>query len=171
MLNYINEVLRGEDVSDAESLMTMYYDIKENNDDIERELEGREKSFDWDSAVASEKAKQEDIRRHRFDEAYARKMLNAEFERSERLKNAVSEKNEAAAKEKERFESAVRQREYDEYLRDKRRREEEYRREEERRREEEMRYEYEQRRREEEEYERRRRADEEYYDQLRQRGY
>lgn len=163
-------------MANAEELMNLYYSLKEANDIIERELEGRKiESIDWDSAVAAEMAKRDDIRSHRFDEAYAREKIQNEFERSDRLRALTAEKNLTVSKEKERrekeqFES--RQREYDEYLRDERRREEEYRREEERREEERQREYYEQKRREEEEYERRRRADEEYYyDQLRRRGY
>ena len=116
-------------MANAEELMNSYYTLKEANDILESELEGRKNdSFDWNSAVAAEKAKQDDIRSHRFDEEYARKMLQNEFERSDRLRDLSIEKNSAAVKEKERLEKEQfgnRQREYDEYLRRERRREEE----------------------------------------------
>lgn len=160
----------------AEELMESYYMMKEVNDRNEKELsdDKTEPAFNWDAIVAKEAAKQEDIRRHRNDAEYAKKMLQAEHDRFERLRALGTQKADEKKRldrEQEEKDNYNRQLEYYRELdmrRDEERREEEYRRqqeEEERRRE----YEYEKQRREEED--RRRRQNEEYYDEMRRRGY
>lgn len=150
----------------AEEMLETYYSLKDNNDRLEAELEGRAVGMQsYDELYKREVFRRENIRLHGNDTGYARRLLEGELDRGNELSRRRNEHEQIAA--------AQRQRQYDEEaaLDDLRRRHDRERREEERRQEEYDRLRYEEeRRREEEDYRRRRQADEEYYAQLRDRN-
>lgn len=149
----------------AEQMLETYYSLKDTNDSMEAELDGKPAAVhSYDEMYERELLRREDIRLHGKDTEYARKLLEVELERGEKLS---SRRHEAQCREAD-----DRQRQYNEETALYRlRQENERRREEERQEEYERRiYEEECRRREEEDYRRRRQADEEYYAQLRERN-
>lgn len=150
----------------AEEMLETYYSLKDNNDRLEAELEGRAVGMQsYDELYKREVSRRENIRLHGNDTEYVRRLLEGELDRGNELSRRRNEHEYKAEQ--------ARQRQYNEEaaLDDLRRRHDRQRREEQRRQEEYDRLRYEEEhRREEEDYRRRRQADEEYYAQLRDRN-